>query len=199
MTDSGGLQWLDGSGLEGHWLIAARNIDPSELLRRAGCVGEEMHLSWAEAEKIEMESEVTLLRAGRSGDWSFFLASYGAVVEHGAEIDARVREISRGTEAVEISQTTNFDIHFIYAVDGETVCTFDPLTDPAPTGREPERLIPSMIRVGLLDEHGEPVSIDDVEGLDPVKAAYRMAEEDFGIAAPREILTERAPSMAIRR
>ncbi|MBT1190432.1 hypothetical protein HET69_42355 [Streptomyces sp. CJ_13] len=49
---------------------------------------------------------------------------------------------------MELSQTTNFDTHFIYAADGETICSFDPLTDPNPTGREPERLIPAMIRVG---------------------------------------------------
>ncbi|WP_250570398.1 DUF6461 domain-containing protein, partial [Streptomyces sp. CJ_13] len=78
----------------------------------------------------------------------FRINSYGAIVECGAEIDSRVREISKGTEAVELSQTTNFDTHFIYAADGETICSFDPLTDPNPTGREPERLIPAMIRVG---------------------------------------------------
>ncbi|GHD75584.1 DUF6461 domain-containing protein [Streptomyces goshikiensis] len=199
MTTSDGLQWLDGSDLEGHWLIAARNIDPSELLRRAGGIGKEMHLSWAEAEAIEMESDVTILRAGRSGDWSFFLASYGAVVAYGADMDSRIHEISKGTEAVELSQTTNFDTHFIFAVDGQTVCTFDPLTDPTPTGREPGRLIPAMIRVGLLDEHGEPIFIDDTEGLQPVKSTYRMTEEEFGISVPREILTDQALSMAIPR
>ncbi|MFE2322694.1 DUF6461 domain-containing protein [Streptomyces sp. NPDC059385] len=199
MVVSGGLQWLNGSALEGHWLIAARSIDPSELLRRAGCVGEEMHLSRPEAEVIELESDVTILRAGRAGDWSFFLAAYGAVVKRGAEIDSRVREISRGTEAVELSQTTNFDTHFIFAVDGETMCTFDPLTDPSPTGREPERLIPSMIRVGLLNAQGEPVYVDDVDEFNPVKATYRMTEEDFGIHVPQEILTTRALSMAIPR
>ncbi|MET9520243.1 DUF6461 domain-containing protein [Streptomyces sp. NPDC002994] len=194
-----GVQWLAHEGLEGFWLLAAWNISARELLGRVGCSGEELHLTWGDGTSLEVETGVTLLRSVTVGDWSVALGQYGPSGEAGRELDAAVRRASRGTQAVDVSQTTNFDTFFAHASHERTLCTFDPLADAEPRGDQPESMVLAMQRVGLLDSDGNPVEWDERPERDPMLLTLKMVEDSFSLSVPRTILTEevltmRAPS-----
>jgi uncharacterized protein DUF6461 len=188
-----GVSWIEDEGLEGYWILAVRGISPRELLRRAGCVGEELSITWDEGTDLEIESGCTLLRSVESYGWSFGFAQYGPVWD-GEPVDA-ARRLSTGTEAIDFSRTTNFDTYLIHASDGEATCWLDPLLDPVPRGSHPEVLIPVLQEAGLLNADAKAVTRNESAELDPVRLTLRMLETHFALSLPRSVMTDAVLTM----
>lgn len=93
-----------------------------------------------------------------------------------------VRPLSAATVLASVHNNVNQHARFIYAVDGKVITGLDPMFPDEPRwGAEPDRLLPHLEDLGLVDEFDE----DDEEWQAPrgrfVEAALALAERCTGI------------------
>ncbi|WP_104815618.1 DUF6461 domain-containing protein [Kitasatospora sp. MMS16-BH015] len=172
-----GLDWLPNHFQQGFSVTFARGVQPRDLLVRMGCPEESLaEMTREEAEEVDMDEDVRVIRAGFLNDWGYAVQSWDAhILGEEGELMARVSE---GTEVVVLVSTATVP-WFAYCADGRLVCSFDPGTPLGRYGDEPDRFLAAMERSGVLVDSPD-------EEHQPVAAMLRMAEAEFGLALPVE-------------
>ncbi|MEU0743506.1 DUF6461 domain-containing protein [Streptomyces sp. NPDC006134] len=175
---------------QGFSLTFVRDVPVRELLGRFGCApGSIRPSTLADARELELEDEDdgAVICAGRAGGWSFALQSWGArILEEGV-----IERVSAGAEMVGLISTASAPA-FVYAVDGEEICGFDPGLPHLRYGADPDRFLARMAQAGM------PADGTPVEGS-PTAAMLRFAEAAFGLSLPQsstlreELLSGRVP------
>ncbi|MEV7446457.1 DUF6461 domain-containing protein [Streptomyces sp. NPDC091204] len=174
-----GLAWLPSSFPQGFSLLFARDVEPRTLLKLMGCEeGSFEVMDRDDAEEFQQEDpeERSVLRAGSVGPWSFAVQSWGA---HILESDA-LEHVSAVAETVAIVRTETVP-WFVYAKDGQTLCSFDPGLPDLREGADRDVLLPHMVDSGLRVEGRD-------SGISPVDAMLGLAERAFGLGLPRELI-----------
>jgi Family of unknown function (DUF6461) len=157
------------SFFEGHdagEVIAAFGIDPAEA--------EVMPFDEALEEYDEYPD---VYRTGETGGWGF--ADGLVIVDH----DEQLRRLSAGGRAVSVLRLASGPSGFAYFEDGERTCSFEPLFPAHRTGRDADRFVAEMRRVGL-DPDGEV----DLDRVVPAIAALDLVTELFGVRLDAETL-----------
>ncbi|QWB21151.1 MULTISPECIES: DUF6461 domain-containing protein [Streptomyces] len=103
-----------------------RGLGPEEVFARYGADPERARLlGWDEASDLPSgesgDGMVSLLRAGRIGEWGFCVEVDGGI---GSEEES-LAELSRGTETYSVATTEGIDV-FQYWRDGERIECFEP-------------------------------------------------------------------------
>ncbi|MFD3736278.1 DUF6461 domain-containing protein [Streptomyces sp. NPDC058632] len=121
-ADAGSLDWAKA------WMCATftRGLGPEEVFARYGADPERARLlGWnAASDLLSGESGdgmVSLLRAGRVGEWAFRVGEEGGIGFGEGSLAA----LSRGTETYSVATTEGIDV-FQYWRDGECVEYFEP-------------------------------------------------------------------------
>ncbi|MFH9135256.1 DUF6461 domain-containing protein [Streptomyces sp. NPDC017524] len=124
-VDAGSLEWARA------WMCATftRGLGPEEVFARYGAdPGRARLLDWDAASDLpsggSAHGTVSLLRAGRIGEWAF-------CVEEDGDIGCReesLAELSRGTETYSVATTEGIDV-FQHWRNGECVEYFEPGTE----------------------------------------------------------------------
>lgn len=128
------------------------------------------------------------IRAGQAGEWAFAFEDpeTGSITIAGRVEGVGVR-LSAGTEAVVVSWTQTID-SVDYFVDGELVTGFEPLRAYDRAGTDPDRFLPQMRQVGLLDEPPDGDWLHWFETFRPLVAALDMLTVALGIRLIREMI-----------
>lgn len=114
------------------WAVAwvcvtfTRGLSPEEVLTRYGADPARARLlDWDAASDLAPGDEgVSLLRAGRLGEWTFCVEEDGGI----GSLDGPLAALSRRTETYSIATTDGMDV-FQYWRDGECVENFEPGMD----------------------------------------------------------------------
>lgn len=121
-ANAGSLGWAKA------WMCATftRGLAPEEVFARYGADPEQARLlGWDAASDLTSgesgDGMVSLLRAGRIGEWAFCVEEDGGI---GFEAES-LAELSRGTETYGVATTEGIDV-FQYWRDGECVEYFEP-------------------------------------------------------------------------
>ncbi|MFD4630287.1 DUF6461 domain-containing protein [Streptomyces sp. NPDC058284] len=121
-TDVRSLRWAVA------WMCVTftRGLDPEEVFTRYGAEPAQARLlDWDTASDLvpgdSGDGMVSLLRAGRLGDWAFCVEEEGGI---GFE-EETLAELSRGTETYSVATTEGIDV-FQYWRNGECVEYFEP-------------------------------------------------------------------------
>jgi len=181
-ADSGSLDWARA------WMCATftRGLGPEEVFARYGADPERARmLSWDAASDLSSgesgDGMVSLLRAGRIGEWAFCVEEEGGI---GFEEES-LAELSRGTETYSVATTEGIDV-FQYWRDGECVEYFEP-------GMEHSRSDPfgpwwDRVEEALAAHEGEGA------GMAPVVA---LVLEHLGITLDDAALAGSWPSLTL--
>ncbi|MGA4562260.1 DUF6461 domain-containing protein [Uniformispora flossi] len=189
-----GVDWLeDSTFLEfGYCVTFARGLDAVELLRRMGCDVATAAMKtridanhWIEDLLDDGHPDVgdkeRVIRAGESDGWAF------AVEDGGTRgIDEEVlAEVSAGTVATSIFRNVNAVTVFSYAESGLVVCQYESPLQRG--GSDPDRLVPELIRAGVLFPDGD---MPDLGIAEEQRLTLRMMHAEFGVTLPRETVED---------
>ncbi|MFF9664323.1 DUF6461 domain-containing protein [Streptomyces althioticus] len=119
---TGSLEWAR----EGMCVTFTRGLGPEEVFARCGADPERARLlDWDAASDLAAEASddvpVSLLRAGRIGEWAFCVEEDGTI----GFGDEALAELSRGTETYAVATTDGIDV-FQHWRDSECVEYFEP-------------------------------------------------------------------------
>ncbi|NUW33913.1 hypothetical protein HTZ77_21115 [Nonomuraea sp. SMC257] len=160
-----------------------RAVSPAEALRRFGV--EESTLEEVTFEEMEERSEENaddaagFVGAAEAGDWTLVVEPGGWRIAADAEVTARV---SRATEVVSVCRHDYAADTFTYAVDGETIVSFDPIAPNYRYGSDPDRFVDAMREVGL-DPDGTGADVEH-----PVSGSFALAGRITGVPFTRDML-----------
>ncbi|MEU6229097.1 DUF6461 domain-containing protein [Streptomyces sp. NPDC047042] len=148
------------------WAVAwvcvtfTRGLSPEEVLTRYGADPDQARLlDWETASDLVSGDEgVSLLRAGRLGEWTFCVEEDGDI----GSLNGPLAELSRGTETYSMATTDGMDV-FQHWRDGECVENFEPGMDYT----RPEQATPWWDRVeaALAAHDGEGAGMAPVVAL----------------------------------
>lgn len=170
-----GIGWLPDHFRQGFSVTFARGVPPKDLLLRMGCPEESLSMMTREdAEEMDMDDDVRVIRAGLSQGWGYAVQSWDAHIL-GEEGDL-MSKVSQGTEVVVLVSTATTP-WFAYCENGEIVCSFDPGTPLGRYGSDPDRFLAAMQRVGIVAGGPAPER-------GAVEAMLEMAEVEFGLSLP---------------
>lgn len=177
----GGIRWIEqGQDFDlGFGLVFARGIEPMELIRRLNgelLTDEALTRQDANSYDDDYRKQVTIARAGVSGEWAYAVGDYGPLGPVGGSDDV-VAVVSAGTEAVSYSRTINWDTWFSYGRGGQVACFFDPCL-PVDWHVFPGPLAQEFTVAGL--PHGGDMPEDSWERI------LGLGESTFGLDLPRE-------------
>jgi hypothetical protein len=116
-----------------------------------------------------------MYRVGETGGWGF------AIEEFGGDHDDVLRALSVGGRAVSVSRVESAMSVFEYYDDGERTMWFEPLFPSRRTGRDADRFVDAMRRVGL-----DPDSRPNLALTAPAVAALDLVTDLFDIRLDRE-------------
>ncbi|MGP4102761.1 DUF6461 domain-containing protein [Nonomuraea sp. KM90] len=159
-------EFRGGLGLSGFCFTLVAGLQPAEVLER---------LAVKPDEALQAEGYIEV---GPSEGGSVIVEPAGYM---GIMRDA-VHPLSAATVLASVHNNVDQHARFIYAVDGKVITGLDPMfPDEARWGAEPDRLLPHLEDLGLVDEFDE----DDEEWQAPrgrfVEAALALAERCTGI------------------
>ncbi|MER5717498.1 DUF6461 domain-containing protein [Streptomyces sp. NPDC002132] len=165
-------------------------LSTEEVFTRYGAdPGRARLLDWdAASDLVQGEEAVSLLRAGRLGEWTFCVEEDGSI----GTLEGPLAELSRGTETYSIATTDGLDV-FQYWRDGACVENFEPGMEHT----RPERATAWWDRVeAALSAHvGEDAGMAPVVAL--VLDHLGITLDDATLAGPWPSLTlteDAAPS-----
>ncbi|MGW2874802.1 DUF6461 domain-containing protein [Streptomyces sp. NPDC001233] len=180
-TDVSSLRWAVA------WMCVTftRGLSPEEVFTRYGAEPSQARLlDWDAASNLVSgdygDGMVSLLRAGRIGEWAFCVEEDGGI-GFGEE---SLAELSRGTETYSVATTEGIDV-FQYWRDGECVEYFEPGMEHT----RPERPGPWWDRVeeALAAHEGEGAGMAPVVAL--VLGHLGITLDDAALAGPWPSLT----------
>ncbi|WP_210585455.1 DUF6461 domain-containing protein [Streptomyces sp. GESEQ-35] len=192
-----GIRWLATAEEVnlGYWVLFVRGLPPADLLTRLGLdVDPDQVLTREEAGDLADETDDVVVRAGASGRWAYAFVEGGPA---GPDSLDRVRQLSTGTDAIDMWRTVNADMSLGYAEDGRLVCRFEPGREHERTGDDPDRLAGAMREAGLLLPDGRSPYQHGVDVVQPELRALGLAESVFGLDLPRAEVLE-GPLLAAR-
>ncbi|MFJ8948422.1 DUF6461 domain-containing protein [Streptomyces sp. NPDC102395] len=173
------------------WAVAwvcvtfTRGLSPEEVLARYGADPDQARLlDWDTAsDLLSGDEEVSLLRAGRLGEWTFCVEEDGVI----GSLERPLAELSRETETYSMVTTDGIDV-FQYWRDGDCVENFELGVEHT----RPELITPWWDRVeaALAAHDGEDA------GMAPVVA---VVAEHLGIALDDATLARPWPSLTLSR
>lgn len=179
-TDMDSLRWAVA------WMCVTftRGLSPEAVFTRYGADPDQARLldgDTASGLVSEDDEEVSLLRAGRLGEWTFCVEENGVIGFEGELL----AQLSRDTEAYSVATTDGIDV-FQYWRDGECVENFE----PGMAYTRPERAAPWWDRVeaALAAHEGEGA------GMAPVVA---LVLDHLGITLDDAALAEPWPSLTL--
>ncbi|NML54739.1 hypothetical protein HHL19_18965 [Streptomyces sp. R302] len=173
-TPNDGISWLPRHFPHGFSVTFAREVEPSDLLIRMGCTEDSLEpLSREDAEEIDMDEDVRVIRAGFCDGWGYALQSWDAHIL--TEEGELMQRVSEGTEVVALISTSTIP-WFAYCTNGDLICSFDPGTPRGRYGDDPDRFLQAMRQSGI--------AVDESSDRDPVAAMLEMAESLFHLRIP---------------
>lgn len=170
--------WIDDYRSGGFCIALVEGLTPESVLEAYGVDAGEVRpmdledtLDWIDEE--ELDEYAPLVRAGQLGSWSFAFESPGF---QGIRSPV-LRRLSQHGRAASYVESPG-EVHaFIYYIRGDCVTMFE---GPAVRqGSDPDRLLPSMRRVGLDPDEGVDGGTFDFAG-----AALRLMRTEFGVHVP---------------
>ncbi|MGW7262324.1 DUF6461 domain-containing protein [Streptomyces sp. NPDC054842] len=178
-ADMDSLRWA----VAGMCVTFTRGLSPEEVFTRYGANADQARiLDWdAASDLVSEDEEVSLLRAGRLGEWTFCVEENGVI----GFKDEPLAQLSRDTETYSVATTDGIDV-FQYWRDGECVENFEPGMEYT----RPERTAPWWDRVeaALAAHEGEDA------GMAPVVA---LVLDHLGITLDDAALAEPWPSLTL--
>jgi Family of unknown function (DUF6461) len=159
----------------GYRFSFAEGRGPDEVLTAFGVDPGDAEPLTREASAEEFGVEPGLYRVGETGGWSY------VVEEFGGDHDDVLRALSAGGRAVSVTKVESAMSVFEYYEDGERTLWFEPTFPLRRTGRDADRFLDAMRRVGL-----DPDSRPNLALIAPAVAALDMVTDLFGIRVDRE-------------
>ncbi|MEU0486194.1 DUF6461 domain-containing protein [Streptosporangium sp. NPDC006013] len=156
------VAWLaEGYELGDVWCLTfVWGLDEAEALRRMGTTeGSIRPLTYEELDDEGLFPDTVL--AGRLGGWTVLIERGG---RQAIERDA-LRALSTATEVVSVLRHDHATDNFVYARDGETVTSFNPMIPAWRYGSDPDRLVDAMRAAGF-DPARMPGGEDEDENAD---------------------------------
>lgn len=150
--------------------------EPDALLTAFGIDPDDAEPLTREATAEEFGVAPHTYRVGASGGWGFVLEEFGG--NHTRVL----RTLSAGSRrAVTVTRVEDGTSSFEYYEDGECTCWFEPLFPDRRRGRDADRFLSGMRRVGL-----DPSSRPNLALIAPAVAALDLVTDAFGIRLTRE-------------
>jgi hypothetical protein len=152
----------------------AEGHGPDAVLTAVGVDPADAEPLTREASAEEFGVDPGLYRAGETARWGF------VIEEFGGDHDDALRALSVGGRAVSVSRVESAVSVFEYYEDGERTLWFEPLMPARRTGRDADRFVDAMRRVGL-----DPDSRPNLALIAPAVAALDLVTDLFGIGLDR--------------
>jgi Family of unknown function (DUF6461) len=193
VTDVVDLVWADASlGDEEvideiFCLTFVRDLDETEVLRRMGGLPDTVAVRTIEeiGTLVDYDNgypDVAMVL--RLAEWTVVFEPSGF---HGSSLFTAA---SRGTEAVCVLRHDYAESMFGYAVDGELITAFDPLSPAYRDGADPDRLLERMLEVGFtIPEDDDDYYDDEPEFGGLIGRCLLLARQLTGVLPTVEMLT----------
>ncbi|MGJ6962755.1 DUF6461 domain-containing protein [Streptosporangium sp. G11] len=178
------VDWLArGHELGDVWCLTfVWGLDEAEALRRIGAIEESIRpLTYEELDDEGLFPDTVL--AGRLGGWTVLIERGGwQTIERDA-----FRALSTATEVVSVLRNDHATHNFVYARDGRTVTSFDPMIPAWRYGSDPDRLVDAMRAAGFDPGHAPG---DEDENVDhpTVDGALLLAVRLTRVVLTQEVL-----------
>lgn len=167
--------WVPEAYSLGYRFSFAEGASPDAVLAAFGADPADAEALTREATAEEFGVDPGTYRVGETGGWAF------VVEEFGGDHDAVLQTLSAGSRAVSVSRTESATSVFEYYEDGERTMWFEPLIPSRRTGRDADRFVEAMRRVGL-----DPDSRPNLALIAPAVAAFDLVTDLFGVRLDRE-------------
>jgi hypothetical protein len=167
--------WVPEAYSLGYRFSFAEGHRPDAVLVASGVDPADAEPLTREATAEEFGVDPGTYRVGETGGWGFL------VEEFGGDHDAVLRALSVGGRAVSVSRVESAMSVFEYYEDGERTLWFEPLIPARRTGRDADRFVEAMRRVGL-----DPDSRPNLALIAPAVAALDLVTELFDIRLDRD-------------
>ncbi|MET8387878.1 DUF6461 domain-containing protein [Streptosporangium canum] len=159
-------------------------LDEPEALRRIGAAEKSIRpLTYKELNDEGLFPDTVL--AGRLGGWTVLIEINGW---QAIERDA-LRALSTATEVVSVLRHDHATHNFVYARDGKTVTSFNPMVPAWRYGSDPDRLVDAMRAAGFDPGHA-PGDEDEDENVDhpTMDGALLLAVRLTRVVLTREVV-----------
>jgi hypothetical protein len=160
---------------QGYRFSFAEGRGPDALLAAFGVDPADAEPLTREATAEEFGVDPGTYRVGESGGWGFLVEEVG-----GSHTD-QLRELSTGGRAVSVCRVGSGTSLFEYYEDGERTLWFEPLFPDRRRGRDADRFLDAMGRVGL-----DPGGRLNLALVAPAVAALDLATDVSGVRLTRE-------------
>ncbi|WP_214321446.1 DUF6461 domain-containing protein [Nonomuraea sediminis] len=170
--------WFDGhdEALAMAFCIAfVRGLTPAEAFARLDITPEE------EAEVEDLLDEGAITASAVEGG-TILVEPNGFA----GTLDTVAKRLSPGTVMASVFLNVNADQQFVYAADGQVVTQFEPDYPDARSGADENRLLPSMIELGMPTENADT----EEDWGDPILIALALAERVTGVRLTPQAIDE---------
>lgn len=174
---------------EAYCLTLVKRLSPMEVLHRFGA-SEQSRLTgvdallrpayevWERHDGDQLFVAVTAVGEGGGGDWTLAVEPNGYL----GVTEEVVIPLSRGTTVVSHFRNVNAVDRFSWVEDGDVRLSLEPLFPENRYGRDADRLVEVMQRVGFVFDE------DEDDDLHPGEAAFALAEHLTGVRLTPQLL-----------